>query len=186
MVVERAGQRDEHGARIVRVADRAEPVGAVAGDQRDVREGFDVVDQSGPAARAGDRGEDDAVARQGRATLDALDDGGLLAGDELVRRLHQGDLVRVQPGGAPLVERFGRRRHGVGVQIQIDLVGVDGGGGGLEPVEHQMWGAFEQHGVLAAQRLTLGGVADDHRFGAIDRGHLDGGGKARTAASGQS
>ena len=46
-------QGDQHGAGLGRVADRTEPARSVPGDQRDVGQRFDVVDQCGASTHAG-------------------------------------------------------------------------------------------------------------------------------------
>src|SRR5882757_3470006 len=61
-LVQRTRQRDEHGAWLRPVTDRAEPSGSVPGDQGDVGECLDVVDQRGPAPHTGCGGEELAVA----------------------------------------------------------------------------------------------------------------------------
>ena len=113
------------------------------------------------------------------------DGGGLLTGDKTVRCLDHFDPVGIQSGRAPLIQCRGDGRRGIGVDVEVDLVGVDRGSRGVESVEHQVWGARQQLGILAAQRFTFSAVAHQHRLAAGDRGHLDGGGEPGAPATGQ-
>ena len=77
----RAVHRDQGGAWRRRQPDRAEPVVPVPGDQRQVSQRLDVVDQGGPpvhAALVRPRGRERRLAR---AAVQVLHERGLLAGD---------------------------------------------------------------------------------------------------------
>ena len=92
-----AAQRDEHRAGVGRGSRGPPPVRAEAGDERDVGEGLDVVDERRPAV-------DTALERTGRreggfgvAAVEPVDERGLLADDvaRRCRRHPQQDLVVV-------------------------------------------------------------------------------------------
>ncbi len=184
-IVDGAGQRDQHAAGSGRVAHRSEPPRPVPGDQPDVGQGLDVVDQCRPPPDPGYRGEHRPVAGQRGTALDPAYERGFLARDEGVGSLDEADRVAIDARGPTLLDRIRHRGHQLRRQIRIDRVGADGGSGGGQAVEHQMRGVGEQPGVLTAQRLALGAVGDDDRPAAGDRGHLRAGGEPAAAASAQ-
>ena len=145
-------------------------------------QGFDVVDQRGPSPHPRYRGDDLAVARQRRAALDSPDDRGLFPRDERVGSLDHSDLVPIEPGRPSLVEGMGHRRHDVRGHVEVDLVGADRSGGGVQAVEHQMGRLGQKDGILAAQRFAFGAVGHHHWLAAGYRGDLAAGGKAGAAA----
>ena len=178
-VVDGTGQGDEHAAGVGLVAHRPEPARSEPGDQRDMGQGFDVVDQRGPSPHPRYRGDDLAVARQRRAALDSPDDRGLFPRDERVGRLDHSDLVPIEPGRPSLVEGIRHRRHDVRGHIEIDRVGSDRLSGAVKAVEHQMRCSVEKDGVLAAQRFAFGAVGHYDRPAAGDRGDLAAGRESR-------
>ena len=96
--VDRAGHGDERRPRPLRGAG-PEPVGAVAGDQREVRERLDVLhERRAPEEAALRRGAAEHP-RAGRSALDVREDGRLLPRDVALGRDDQPD-GRLVPGAA--------------------------------------------------------------------------------------
>ena len=71
------------------------------------------------------------------------------------------------------------------MDVEIHRFGADRVGRRVESVEHQVRRAGKQRRVLAAQRFSLGPVADDNRLAPGDRGHLAGGREAGATAAAQ-
>src|SRR6266567_107598 len=72
---------------------------------------------------------------------------------------------------SPEIQRAQDLRAGRGVQVQVRLGGADRLGGQLQPVEHEVRREPQQQFVLAAGRLALRAVGDDHLPGAAGAGH---------------
>jgi hypothetical protein len=124
-------QGEERAARVIRCPDLAPPGRAEAGDEGDLRQRLDVVDERGPAVHSPLVGPWGNQCRLGLAAVEELDQCRFLAGHVLGWRRHelQGDRVIGSRRGAdvrsegdppccsvhatwPVGAHGGRRRHG--------------------------------------------------------------------------
>ncbi len=145
----------------------------MAGDEREVGERLDVLDQRRPPpdaavrrARRGERGLE-------RAAVEVAHQRGLLAG-EVVRR-HRHDAHTQAP--LALADRGAHRAlhdRVAGGNAHDRVARADRGGSGGDAVEHELRCAGEQHAILGAHRLGLDAVGDDDLPAAAvrDRGEL--------------
>jgi hypothetical protein len=142
----------------------------MARDQGHVGEALHVLDEGGEATHAAlvrARGRDD---RTGVGIVGEVHGGRLLAGDVAIRREEEPN-ARPRPGVATTVFRLrafgdrplqGLRRGFVTLaDVQHDLVGADGLGRKLRPVEHEVRAQEQERSILVAERLALGAV-DEH------------------------
>ncbi|SCL68248.1 hypothetical protein GA0070606_4746 [Micromonospora citrea] len=156
----RAGDGQQHRSGLVVGAERRVLVRAEPGGDRELGVRLGVGQQRGQAADAGVAGPSLGARRDVRQAVDPVDQCAALAGDEPVRH---GD----DAGGhrhATLPERLGQGAvaHPVVGHAHDDLVGVQRVRGQRRAVEDQVRGPGEQHLVLPARRLALGGVDHHH------------------------
>ena len=107
---DRAGDRREHRPRSIVRAQLAEPRGAVAGDQPELRERLDVLDERRALAVATVGDERRAQAWQRRPALEVRDDRGLLP-RRTRRARNQGEACPVPVGALALADRLGEGRE---------------------------------------------------------------------------
>ena len=174
----------------MRRPDGAKPVRAVARDERHVRERLDVADEGRAVVDAALERSRRHGRRQRGLAVDVGDRGGLLAADVAARR-------RDDAQGGPAVARRaalvdGAQRRGPhprvrALDVEHHLVGADRGGGDHGAVDHEVRRVGEQDGVLAAGRLALRAVGDDHGPAppARDGAQLEGAGDVSAAAPAQ-
>jgi len=143
----------------------------VAGDQRHVRDGLDVLHERGASPIAALGGEGRCEPRQRRPALEVGEHGRLLAGDVAGGASRQVDVGPL----APFAQRRREDRQRVRVRGDVDLGRANRGGGEHGAVEDEVRRSREQQRVLGPRRLALGPVDDDHRAAALsDGGQLDG------------
>ena len=165
--------------------------GAVAGDEGDVCERLDVVDERRAAGDAASRTGGGGV-KVGLASppLSQWTSADLLAGDVAVGARLDPDVHLVEPGRSPIGHRpFEDLDHAAGEPLDAHdgLVGADRARrGGDQPSRTRCGAVAQQRLVLAAGGLALGAVGDDHRATAgSNRTHLDRGGEAGSATAAQ-
>ena len=113
--VPQAGHRDQRRAGGVVGADGPEPLGPVAGDEGDVGQRLDVLDQGGTTGDAllAHGAQRDERGDPGIAVVDRVDDGRLLAGEEAVGGDHDLEAASVDPAALALGQCRGHVGHGV-------------------------------------------------------------------------
>src|SRR6202035_722645 len=156
-----------------RRAHRAEPVGAVDNDVRQVGYGLDVVDDRRLPVEALDRREGWLEPRLAAIALERGQQRRLLAADVGARSTMQNDLdlealaehiLAEIPRLAGLLDR-GLQRLVLGQVFPADIdegeVAPDRVAGDQDPLEHLVRALFDQVAVLEAARLALVRVADE-------------------------
>ena len=110
-----------------------------------------------------------------------------LAGQEPRRGLRNRHAEAVQAARGSFGQRPKDLRARRGVQVQVRFVGADRLGGQLQPVEHEVRRDPQQQFILAAGRLALRAVGDDHLPAAAPGhdGHLPVHREGRAAPAGQ-
>ena len=168
-----AAERDQHGARLLGRAELAEPVGAEAGDQGDVGERLDVLDEC-RAGRRTPRSNGRGGTKRGLrgAAVQPLHERRLLAGDEalgggdeLDARCARPPRARSAIAAATLACAAAAPRP---TAITI-LRAPTARGRGHGAVEHEMRVDAQEQRVLVARGLALDAVGDDDRAGAPRR-----------------
>ena len=139
-----------------------EPVSAVAGDQRQMRERFDVLDQRRPAIDAALEGPRRHEGRDRSPGVQIVHESALLSRDVCGRDLHQAHLDAVARGS--FADRELDRPHcrrGVALDADDHLAGTHRRCGEDRTIENQMGSSSEKHLVLEARGLALGPVGHD-------------------------
>ena len=156
----------------LRAAGAAVPGLPGTGDQGDVRERLDVLDEGRPAVDAALEGSRRDRRGPRVALVHVVDRGRLLARDVPLGRGDQldGD-ARVEPGPAsrPLGQRTRDGGPGGAVRladVEDDAPRTDRGGRELGAVEHEVRPAGHEDAVLGAERLALGAVDEHDRVAA--------------------
>ena len=141
----------------------AEPARAVPGDQCQVRQRLDILDQGRSAADAALGHRRPAEPGQRVPAGDPARESRLLTGEEPRGRVDEADRDAIEAAAGPLGDGVAQAapQLRVAVHIQVRLPRADSLGRELKPVEYQMRGDRQQRLVLGAGRLALGAVGDD-------------------------
>jgi hypothetical protein len=163
-----------------------EPRGPVTGDQRDVGERLRVLDERGTPPEASLERPRRRHRRLEEAAVEVGDQRALLARE--VGDGHAGDADL--PLRSPLLERMSERPAcggGVLGEGDHDRAGADGGRGGDGAVDDEMRRRRQQHAVLRAHGIALGGVDEERARPAPvrDAAELHRGGEGRAAPAPQ-